>query len=390
MSFKDFGQQLLIGLINFFCARRKRVITVLCATTGDTGPAAISAVAKSPWLRIICGYPEGQVSRLQELQMTTVNAPNVTVYKWQGQGGDDMDEPIRHILVNAQSNLKPGETSNLCGVNSINIGRIIAQVCHFVYAYLKVVPQIGDLVTFAIPTGAAGNIMAGIMAKEMGLPINFIAAVNDNDIIHRVVQSGEFAVMPMKRTLSEAINIQCPYNFERMLYYLSNQDPVFIRQWYHKLDSTKANSLPKLCHDKLKSFVLSVAISDREMKAAISQYWNTYQYLADPHTAIALAGVLKVGKTPPKSTESFVISQSLIILSTADPVKFEHAIKESLGNAFWNENFDVQRGRLMPQKGRTLFQRPEVQKTVFEQGSNFSTRLQELVYPKQQNLQSRL
>jgi len=310
-SFKDFGQQMLVGLLDYFAVRTGKLPTLVCATTGDTGPAAIHAVASSKNLKIVCGFPEGQITNLQRRQMTTVNAPGkVRVYAFQG-GGDDMDVHIRRVSIDPDFASK----YQLAGVNSINIARVTAQVCHFVWIYLRAVgsrlgPSREDsfsfnklnpneplpLVFICIPTGAMGNVMAGYFAKMMGLPIALTCAVNKNDIVHRVRNTGVYDVRgEMLRTLSEAINCQCPYNFERMLYYISGQDAQGVSKFYEELAKTGVAKLQPKWHRGLFNLINTCNVTDDEMLDTIREYYTAHGYLSDPHTAVALTGVYKVG-----------------------------------------------------------------------------------------------
>jgi threonine synthase len=214
----------LISLLDYLARRSGGKVSVVVATTGDTGPAAISAAAHLSSTQIVVAYPLGQVSRMQELQMTTEQAENVKVFAFEG-GGDDMDAPIKALSTDSGFQRKHGLTS----VNSINIGRILTQTVHYFWSYLRAIEkknlEIGAPLQFALPCGALGNATAGLMAKLMGLPVsNILCGTNDNDIFHRAVALGDFSRADcMVRTLSEAINIQVPYNFERMLYLLRSR-----------------------------------------------------------------------------------------------------------------------------------------------------------------------
>jgi threonine synthase len=215
LSFKDFGQQVLCGMLDYFARRDQQTVSLLVATTGDTGPAAISAAAGLQSLQLVVLYPLGQISRFQELQMITEDAQNVRVFAFEG-GGDDMDAPIKALSTDHSFQ----EKHRLSSVNSINIGRVLAQLVHYFWSYLRAIEKkkhlkIGTPIQFAVPCGALGNATAGLLAKSMGLPVSrFLCAPNINDIFHRAIEKNDFSRHPhMLRTLSEAINIQVPYNF---------------------------------------------------------------------------------------------------------------------------------------------------------------------------------
>lgn len=168
LSFKDFGQQVLCKLLDFFATRKGRPTTLLVSTTGDTGPAAIHGALGSQMLRVVVTYPKGQISDIQRRQMTTVDAPNVAVAAFEG-GGDDMDAPIKRLTTDVAFK----ETYGVTSVNSINIGRVTVQTIHYFWAYFRAIEQldtleVGDPLCFAIPTGAMGNVTAGLLAQRMG------------------------------------------------------------------------------------------------------------------------------------------------------------------------------------------------------------------------------
>jgi len=271
-AFKDFGQQVLCRLLDFFKRKRGESATLLVSTTGDTGPAAIAAVRSTENLRIVCFYPKDQVSRLQEKQMTTVDSPNVHVYPFEG-GGDDMDLPIKKITTDEMIQ----KDYNLCSVNSINIGRILAQTVHYFFVYLKSLStaqiSVSTKLVFSIPTGAMGNVTAGILAKQMGLPVGrFVCGVNANDILHRAVTTGVFRKKDLARTLSEAINIQVPYNFERVMYLLD--DGKSQAEIMKQMEEKGSMSLSQNLHIKLKQLISTVRVNDGPMLQTIKDLYT--------------------------------------------------------------------------------------------------------------------
>lgn len=236
--FKDLGQQLTIRLLAFFqtqdtlfehehrpfegdgdvSATVKLPITAFVSTTGDTGPAALQAAADADCsnLRVIVAHPEGQVSELQRRQMTTVASSSVRTVLFQG-GGDDLDGPIKELTCgDSEGAKKLREKTKLVGLNSFNIGRPAAQVCHYFWTYLNAArDQLGrgtlPTIDFAVPSGALGNLTAGLFAKLLGLPIGrLISGTNVNDVTCRAFTGeGEFRRSPdMHRNLAEAMNIQ--------------------------------------------------------------------------------------------------------------------------------------------------------------------------------------
>jgi threonine synthase len=189
-----------------------------------------------------------------------------------------------------------------------------------------------------LPTGAMGNVTAAYMTKLMGLPLGQLYnAVNANDIMDRVIQTGDFGKSStMVRTLSEAINIQVPYNFERILYYITNGDATYVRSFYED-QPEDARMLTPTVHDALRATLASVRISDDEMKAALRHVYETtdQQYVCDPHTAVALAGVYKLQLLQQPSPQGRR-RRSLVVMATASPCKFQAAVTAAIGADAWN------------------------------------------------------
>eukprot|EP00041_Stephanoeca_diplocostata_P004081 m.40669 g.40669 ORF g.40669 m.40669 type:complete len:517 (-) comp14847_c0_seq1:469-2019(-) len=332
LSFKDFGQQMLCKMLDYFAVKGDRNITLVVSTTGDTGPAALRATAGAKRLKIICTYPKGQVSRCQELQMTTVRDPDcVRVYAFEG-GGDDMDGPIKRVTSDPSFKAKYGLTS----VNSINLGRVTVQTVHYFFAYFRAIERsaglnIGDDVAFCIPTGAMGNVTAGELARRMGLPIaKLCCGVNENDIVHRAMSRGEFWKQRMVRTLSEAINIQVPYNFERLLYLWLESNPSEVRKHMECMESEGRITLPQDTLKSMQTVLLSAVVTDDQMLETMRSLKENTSYLVDPHTAVAMhcRGQLEPNDLPEKTP--------IIVLATAHPCKFEVAVRRALGNDFWS------------------------------------------------------
>lgn len=349
--FKDLGMRAVVNLLSYFATKRNKRITLIVSTTGDTGPAAVRAVSDigNPLLTILVHYPHEQISDFQRKQLTTVDSKCVRVAAFQG-GGDDMDRPIKNILS------QQDRTSDryVTGVNSYNIGRPLMQMVHYIWTYLRVAPKIGDPIDFVLPTGAMGNIAGGYMCKKMGLPVHkFYAAVNINDITHRVIQKGEFyKSSSMLKTLSEAINVQVPYNFERLLYYLLDGNHNFVRDFYAGMDANSRMDLDSQWVKRLQDEFGSARVTDGEMCSMLRSVLLSYNYLADPHTAIALCAVEKLGLGIDNQHE-----RPLALLSTASPCKFEEAVTEAIGVDHWTNYFESDK---FPEAARAIMSKAEV------------------------------
>lgn len=333
--FKDLGQQPLIRLLAYFADRSKKNRTMLVATTGDTGPAALKAVgdAQSPYLKMITFFPEGQISQLQRMQMTTVHSPSARCITFQG-GGDDMDTPIKNMSMDKDFATRHG----LCGVNSYNFCRPLAQTIHYYWTYFQVMKQaglpVGSKLDIVIPTGAMGNITAGYICKQMGLPLGrLVAGVNINDITHRAISRGEFHKAPeMLRCMSEAINIQVPYNFERVVYYLTSENQELVKSWMTTMDATSKLTLPSEWLLKLQQDFSSARIEDSTMLQATRDAYERFDYLACPHTAVAIAAATHLGMfpSPPQG------APPVAIMATAHPCKFEEVVVAAVGKEAWD------------------------------------------------------
>eukprot|EP00979_Chaetoceros_neogracilis_P013719 scaffold4037_cov265-Chaetoceros_neogracile.AAC.1 len=336
--FKDLGMRAVVNMLSYFATKRQKNITLVVSTTGDTGPAAVQAVADADnkLMTLLVHFPKGQISAFQRKQLTTANSPYVHVVAFEGDG-DDMDAPLKNIL--ATSGLKSGNSNFVCGVNSYNIGRPLIQLLHFVWTYLRVAEEVGiepgdkdNRIDIILPTGAMGNIAGGYMAKKMGVPIGKLCAgVNINDITFRAIEKGEFYKSPrMEKTLSEAINIQVPYNFERLLFYLTDGNQDLVRDWMTTMDKTQKLDLKGEWLSKIQREFSSARITDDEMCKAVQSVRENFNYFIDPNTAVAVAAAEKLGYNlnaqdiPP-----------FAILSTASPCKFEESVTVALGEEGW-------------------------------------------------------
>lgn len=350
--FKDLGLQPLMRLLAAFAERRQRYHTLLVSTTGDTGPAAMRAVkdVSSPYLKMVVFFPEGQISDLQRRQMTTMSSEHARVVTFQG-GGDDMDLPIKRMSADQAFAKRYG----LCGINSFNFGRPMAQMVHYFWTYFRAIDasglSIGDQIDIAVPSGALGNLTAGFMCKKMGLPIRrFVAGVNANDITHRTISKGEFHRSEnMVKTLSDAINIQVPYNMERIFYYLLGEDASTTRKWMAAMADSGKMTLPTEWLQRLQEVFSSQRVDDECMCKTLLRAYESHGYLADPHTAVALRAAW--------DTYGYAVPAiPVAVLATASPCKFQAAVTKAIGASRWSE-FTSSDG--FPQTARNLLTLPE-------------------------------
>lgn len=335
LAFKDLPLQVLGGLLDHFLARRKEVINILVGTSGDTGSAAIEAVRRSPHVNIFVLYPAGgRITRVQELQMTTVDSPlkNVHVVACDGTS-DDLDVPILRMFDDDKAF---AAEYKLCSINSVNVIRILMQCTHFIWAYLRVAGARTDaLVDFAIPTGAAGHIAAGILTKQMHLPIGqLVAATNENDLLATFLTTGDFypRATGALQTTSPAIDIQVPYNVERMLYLMAPGSPQEkgrqVRVYLDALAGTQRGfRLSPVELGRWRDFGLVGKSADAQaVSSTIRQIWQEQQYLVDPHTAVAVAAARSLGHSAVLATRPEVV-----VFATAHAAKFLPTVSQATG-----------------------------------------------------------
>nr|XP_020745144.1 threonine synthase-like 2 isoform X1 [Odocoileus virginianus texanus] len=288
-AFKDMSLCCAAQFLQYFLQKRKRHITVVVGTSGDTGSAAIESVQGAKNVDIIVLLPKGHCTKIQELQMTTVLRENVHVFGVEGNS-DELDEPIKTVFADVAFVKK----HNLMSLNSINWSRVLVQIAHHFFAYFRCAPSLDmhplPAVEVVVPTGAAGNLAAGCIAQKMGLPIHLVVAVNSNDIIHRTVQWGDFSLSEaVKPTLASAMDIQVPYNMERIFWLLSGSDSQVIRALMEQFERTKSVDLPKELHSKLAEAVTSQSVSDEAIIQTMGRCWQENEYLVCPHSAVAVS-----------------------------------------------------------------------------------------------------
>ncbi|HAS42251.1 MAG TPA: threonine synthase [Microscillaceae bacterium] len=322
ISFKDIGLAFLVNLVDFFLQRRNERLSIIVATTGDTGPATAYYAANKPSLDAWVLYPKDKITEEQERQMTTLGAPNVHpvgVYNCP-DGADDLDVVIAKLYANQRFK----EKLRLSSVNSINWGRVMMQTVHYFYGYLQIADEVGEPIDMAVPSGAFGNLCAGSLARMMGLPVQtFICANNRNACLHRIFSTGVFSKQAIIETPSSAIDILIPYNFWRYLYFATGQNPQKINHWMQSFAKNGIVDFQEIDYMSLKKGFLSYSVTDTQTISTIQEVYQAEAYLLDPHGAVAVAAADTFeGKLP---------ANKLICLATAHPAKFPTIIKQALG-----------------------------------------------------------
>ncbi|XP_009701644.1 PREDICTED: threonine synthase-like 2 [Cariama cristata] len=286
-AFKDLSLSCTGQFLQYFLEKKQKHVTILVGTSGDTGSSAIESVRGQKNMDIFVLLPKGFCTQIQELQMTTVIEDNVHVFAAHGNS-DEIDEPIKELFADVDFARK----YNLMSLNSVNWSRIMVQIAHHFYAYFQCAPSLDTtplpVVEIVVPTGGGGNITAGCIAQKMGLPVRLVAVVNSNDIIHRTVQHGDFSLSEsVKATLASAMDIQEPYNMERILWLLSGSDSCLMKTLMERFSVLKSLKLPEDLHRKLSETLRSCSASDEDIVRAMQRCWEENHYLLCPHSAVA-------------------------------------------------------------------------------------------------------
>ncbi|XP_071609298.1 threonine synthase-like 2 isoform X2 [Heliangelus exortis] len=286
-AFKDLSLSCTGQFLQYFLEKKQKHVTILVGTSGDTGSSAIESVRGQKNMDIFVLLPKGFCTQIQELQMTTVIEDNVHVFAARGNS-DEIDEPIKELFADVDF----AQKYNLMSLNSVNWSRIMVQIAHHFYAYFQCAPSLDinplPVVEIVVPTGGGGNITAGCIAQKMGLPIQLVTVVNSNDIIHRTVQHGDFSLSEsVKPTLASAMDIQEPYNMERILWLLSGSDSCLMKTLMERFRASKSLKLPEDLHRKLSQTLRSCSASDEDIVRAMQHCWEENHYLLCPHSAVA-------------------------------------------------------------------------------------------------------
>ncbi|HUC63068.1 MAG TPA: threonine synthase [Alphaproteobacteria bacterium] len=317
LAFKDMALQLVGRLFDRVLAARGARVTVVGATSGDTGSAAIAACRDRAAIDIFILHPEGRVSEVQRRQMTTVMAPNVWNVAIQGSFDDCQD------LVKGMFNDAPfRDALGLSAVNSINWARIMAQIPYYFSAAAALGAPAREI-AFAVPTGNFGNVYAGYAARAMGLPISqLIVGSNRNDILTRFFDSGDMSMRAVEPTLSPSMDIQVSSNFERLLFDLLGRDGARVRQAMERFRAERKLPLGRAEWQAAARLFAGYRVDDEATKATIASLARETGIVIDPHSAVGLAAG-RARRRDPKVP--------LVALATAHPAKFPDAVEAATG-----------------------------------------------------------
>ena len=312
-AFKDFGLQLAAAFFNKVLESENKTAIVLGATSGDTGSAAIDACKNYDRIKSFIMLPNGNMSEVQRRQMSTIKASNVFALRINGTFDDCQD------LVKLAFKKRDFLNSNqyLLAVNSINWTRIIGQICYYFYAYNRLHEK--SNLNFSIPTGNFGNVFACYSAHKMGLPINKISvAVNENDILYRFFSNNNYSKQAVHETISPSMDISVASNFERLVYDLFlNRDSVKCFKMFDNFPASPIE-LDPITWQKKDHLFSSSKINDLDTKKIIQETHRLFDYILDPHTAVAAVEAFN------KSDEN----NHYVVLSTAHPAKFPKVYEE--------------------------------------------------------------
>ncbi|HMI52453.1 MAG TPA: threonine synthase [Candidatus Saccharimonadales bacterium] len=296
LAFKDFGARFMARLMGYFVRGESRQLTVLVATSGDTGSAVAHGFLGVPGIRVVILYPSKRISEAQEKQFTTLGE-NITALEIAGSF-DDCQRLVKQAFCDEPLNKRAFLTS----ANSINIGRLLPQMFYHVAAYRQL-PVASVPLIVSVPSGNFGNLTAGLFAKRMGLPVaKFIASTNANDAVPQYLRSGRFLPHPAVATISNAMDVGNPNNFPRLL---------------------------DLCRGRLEYVQKEIwghGASDDETLAAMRLIHERYGYIADPHTAVGLLGWEAYKREHPEQAQG-------LVLATAHPAKFADIVERAIGSA---------------------------------------------------------
>jgi threonine synthase len=317
LAFKDIALQVLGQLFSRALTKRGGRATIVAATSGDTGSAAIAALGGLPNIDVFVMHPKGRVSDVQRLQMTT--SPHANVHNIALNGSfDDAQSIVKALFADKQF---AGEIS-LTAVNSINFARIAAQCVY----YFTATASLGKPAAFVVPTGNFGDIFAGEAASRMGLDVaRLVIATNANDIMARALNEGVYASGASHATLSPSMDIQVASNFERALFEASGRDADWTAAAMSDFARTPKLELPAPVLAELRARYSAFASNDDETRAAIKAVYKLTGRIIDPHTAVGVAAAMKMAHQDQKPLSP------VVILSTAHPAKFPQAVQEAIG-----------------------------------------------------------
>ncbi|WP_419928412.1 threonine synthase [Candidatus Poriferisocius sp.] len=316
LAFKDIALQLVGRLFDEELSRRSERVTIVGATSGDTGAAAIEAVRDRENIQIVILHPHGRVSEMQRRQMTTVDSANVHNVAIEGTF-DDCQDLVKAMFGDAEFRAK----QRLSAVNSINWARVMAQTVYYVAAATRYGLE---RVSFSVPTGNFGNVLAGHVARQMGLPVDrFIVASNRNDILTQFFTTGSMAISEVHPTMSPSMDIQVSSNLERLLFELLDRDGIRTAKLLEDFRATGEMRIDPRISVELNQNWSGVRVDEDETTAAIAELFRDTGMIVDPHTAVGLAAARHTRRDA---------DGAMVVMATAHPAKFGDAVEAAIGS----------------------------------------------------------
>jgi threonine synthase len=322
LAFKDYALQLIGPLFDAVLKRKQQRVTIIGATSGDTGSAAIEACCDRDAIDIFMLYPAGRISEVQRRQMTTVASPNVHAVAIDGSF-DDCQDLVKAMFADTKFRAE----FHLSAVNSINWARIMAQIVYYVAAGVALgAPD--RKIAFAVPTGNFGNVYAAHAARCMGLPVSrLIVATNRNDILARFFNQGDMSLGKVEPTISPSMDIQVSSNFERLYFELVGRDGNAVAAAFSEFRKIGKLPIAQAQWDKARGLFAAYRVDEDQTRAAMKAVYQENGLLIDPHSAVALAAA-KQARNDPSMT---LADGPLVVVSTAHPAKFPDAVESATG-----------------------------------------------------------
>ena len=334
-AFKDVALSMLPQLLTAARAEKgmERDVMILTATSGDTGKAALAGFQDVPGIQICVFYPHGGISQVQRAQMVTQEGGNVHVCAVEGNF-DDAQTGVKHIFAACRGKKLPFELSS---ANSINIGRLAPQIMYYFRAYKDLLDagkiQLGDEVNFSVPTGNFGDILAGFLAKQLGLPVGkLLCASNANNVLTDFIRTGTYDKRrPLLKTTSPSMDILVSSNLERLLYLMSG-DTALVADLMNKLNRDGCYTVPENLLASIQDQFWAGCCDDLGAKDTMGKVFAEHHYLCDPHTAAGWAAAEEyLAETGDK--------RPMVVLSTASPYKFPAAVLDAIGGDLGGDEF---------------------------------------------------
>ncbi len=309
LAFKDIAMQVLGNMYDELKVSANKTVNIIVATSGDTGSAAIAALNNRKNINVFVLHPDNKISKIQRKIMTTIGSDNIYNVAIKGSF-DDCQKIVKEMFT--ENSFR--EKINMSGVNSINWARIVCQIVYYFYSAFKFKSQ---KINFSVPTGNFGDVFAGYMAKKMGLPIEkLIVATNENDILEKVINSGEYKPSKVRPSLSPSMDVQIASNFERLLFHILKNDDQKVSSLMSELYSNGSFSLDEEQKKNIQKDFCACKVSDKETLDIIKNIADKFDFIIDPHTATAVGASKKLN-----------LKSETLVLGTAHPYKFLETIK---------------------------------------------------------------